>query len=116
MQWPKKIVAAFSKVPIEPESGMTKKEVIQYMLDETAKIAVSRAGFKSEKLAAAYCELYTRLSVVSVELSLTDKVRTITIDERWDNALNVLYPWVENNAMLVCDSFCKEQKPWPWDS
>lgn len=115
MQWPAEIVDAFSKVPMEPGIGLTKKGVIQYMLDESAKRAVGRAQADTNVLAVAYSQSYTPLGAVSIELGVEGKAKSITFDERWCEAVDALYAYVRKNPQLICDSFRNEQKPWPWD-
>ena len=110
MQWPEAIVAAFAKVPMEPESGLTKKDVVQYLLDETAKKAVGRAEADPNKLMAAYKKSYTPLGAVSFELT-DGKVKSITFDEHWQKACRALYAYVRKSPKLICDAFRNEQQP-----
>ena len=118
MQWPKKIVAAFLKVPMVVMKGLTREEVVQYLLDETARRAVGRAKGNQKDLPAAYTQAYTPLGGVSTEVGMapeTRKLESITFDKRWCKAVDALYEYVRQEPQTICDAFRNEQKPWPWD-
>ena len=103
-------------MPIEPTTGLTKEEVVQYLLDEVARRAVGRSEANPDTLVAAYRQAYTPLGGVSVELGAPPaKAESIIFDQRWCRAVDALYGWVEDNTQFICDSFRNDQKPWPWD-
>jgi len=112
MQWPSDITDAFDKaVDVESLEGSTKTDVIQYLLDETARRAVWRAKADPAKLEAAYQASYTPLGSVSVEgmTSKGLKAKSMTIKPAWNEAVDRLYAFVAANPQLICDQFKDQQ-------
>ena len=112
MQWPADIFAAFFKaLDVDPIPGSSKEEVIQYLLDETARRAVWRAKADPCQLEAAYKAPYTPLGSVSVDGMVTTglKANSMTIKPEWNEAVDRLYAFVTENSQLVCDQFKDQQ-------
>ncbi|MBI4022430.1 MAG: hypothetical protein HY372_03650 [Candidatus Andersenbacteria bacterium] len=112
MNWPAEVVTAFSDaLDIDPVPDSTKDDVIQYLLDETARRAVWRAKADASKLEVAYKTPYTPLGSVSVEgmVSKGLKANSMTIKPAWNEAVDRLYAFASANSQLICDHFKDQQ-------
>lgn len=115
MQWPTDVIAAFDEaLDIKLMKGATKSEVIQCLLDEAARRAVSRAKADPARLEAAYCIPYTPLGAVSAGGMAIGalKARSITLNPSWGIAVDRLYDLVAENPQLICDHFKDQQVPY----
>lgn len=112
MQWPSDITVAFDRaIDVAPVQGVTKSDVIQYLLDETARRAVWRSKADPAKIEGAYRAPYTPLGSVSVEgmFSKGLKANSITFKPEWNEAVDRLYAFVAQNPQLICDQFRDQQ-------
>jgi hypothetical protein len=114
MQWPKDLHDKFTRaLDLKPMPGYTKPEIIQYILDETARRAVWRAECKPERMSGCLRWPYTPLGSV-VPCGLMDRVKTVSLggNPYWGIAVDALHTYIETHAETICEAFQDEQEPY----
>jgi hypothetical protein len=113
MKWPAEIVAAFNTaLEIEPAKGYTRDQVLQALLDETARRAVWRAGGDPERLGPALRTPYTPLGSVVPEAA-GGRAASLTLHGAvWGRAVDLLHDFLERNAAAVCADFRDQAEPY----
>ncbi len=116
MRWPLDILDAFACiVEVAPDHPVGKGDVIQLLLDETARRAVWRADGDSGRLAAACNTPFTPFASAVEGLGSKRELRDchVTLKAQaelgLEEAVNRFHGFMEKNAHLICDHF-KDQK------
>jgi hypothetical protein len=106
MYWPEEIVDAFTDaLVIVPAEGLMEYEVIQELLDETARRVVWRVKGDAENIGAALRSPYTPLGSV-VGDAIDGMAEKLTLKGPfWSKAVNALYEYIENNAEQIIDAY-----------
>jgi hypothetical protein len=113
MRWPTEIVRLFeAALEIEPSEGYTREQVLQFILDETARRTVWRAQNDPTRVAAALHSPYTPLGSV-VPCGVDDRAHSLTIrGSKWGAAVDAYYRYVEENAVAIFAVFADEAEPY----
>ncbi len=113
MQWPPEIVAAFNRaLEIEPAAGWSKDQVLQKLLDETARRAVWRAQGDPAQARAALRSPYTPLGSLVGECVEGLAKRLVLHGDKWGEAVQALHGYIEANAAAVFEVFQDEAEPY----
>jgi len=113
MRWPKEIVAAFFKgMSVTPIGGYTKEQVLQFVLDETARRVVWRAQNDPERVSGCLRWPYTPLGSL-VPGGLDGRVERVTLHgKEWGKAVELYYDYFEKNAAAILEVFRDEAEPY----
>jgi hypothetical protein len=113
MQWPKELLAAVDRgLMVEAERGRSKADVIQAILDETARRAVWRAEGKPERLGDCLRAPYTPLGSVFPDYHVHFALRLGLERGHWSKAVDAINDHMEANAAAICAAFRDEQEPY----
>lgn len=113
MHWPKEILSAFATaLKIDPAEGLDTKQVLQILLDETARRAIWRAQGDPAKLGNALRSPYTPLGALTASC-VDGRAKSLTLQgPSWCTAVDALYEYMDAHAPEVCATFEDEWEPY----
>ena len=113
MQWPRDIVAAFDRaLDVESAEGWSKEQILQKLLDETARRVVWRARGDPANAGPALHSPYTPLGSLVAEGVDGLATRLVLHGDRWGAAVEALYGYFEANAPAIFAAFQDEAEPY----
>ncbi len=113
MKWPKEVVSAVSRaLEIEPADGLRSDQVLQSLLDETARRAVWRAQGDPSKVGQALRSPFTPLGSVVAD-GIVGRAKRLTLHgDRWNVAVDAIHGYIELNARAVVEAYRDEMEPY----
>ena len=113
MQWPADIITAFeAALEIVPTEGYTPGQVLQAILDETARRAVWRAQNDPARARGALRWPFTPLGSV-VPSTVGGRAKQMCLKgSEWGRAVDKFHQYIEDNAVAIFEIFRDEAEPY----